>query len=323
MPSGATVCAVVVNWNRPGDTVECIRSLSRGGVDGLPVIVVDNGSNDDSVSRITSECPGVELQRVESNLGYTKGANVGLRLALARDPDFVFFINNDAVVGDQCLRELMDALDRHTDSGLAGPKILYYDKDLVWFAGGAFNKYLGYSSHPGMDEPDDGDGKEGQVDYITGCALLVRRELIERIGGFDEDFAMYAEDVEYGMRARANGYRSLYVPTALVRHKVSSSAGVPGSNTMTPRRSFAYARNMLILALKCIPWPRKFTCFLGQFLVALPYHSYLICSQNVKGSLTAYYRGILSGLRWAVNRQPASSSLGLAVEPHPEAAKGR
>lgn len=302
MSSSPMLCTVVVNWNRANDTVECVRSLKRGGIENDRIIVIDNGSTDDSVARISSECPEVELHRMESNQGYAKGANVGMRLAMAHRPDFVFFLNNDAVIGDRCASKLIEALQRQPDCGLAGPKILYYDSGNIWFAGGRYNRFLGYSKHPGMDGPDDGSGTEGPVDFITGCALMVRGELIERIGGFDEDFNMYAEDIEYGFRARDAGSKSLYVPSALVRHKVSSSSGVQGSNVMTPQRSFFYARNMILLVLKRVHWPEHFTCFLGQFAISLPYYSGMIAMQRVRGGLRAYYRGIGSALKWAVSR---------------------
>jgi GT2 family glycosyltransferase len=302
MSSNPKLCTVVVNWNRASDTIECFRSLRQGGVESNHVIIIDNGSTDDSVTRIASECPEAELHQMPSNLGYAKGANAGLKLALAYQPDFILFLNNDAVIGDRCASKLIEALQRHPDCGLAGPKILYYDRDKIWFAGGSYNRFLGYSKHPGMDGPDDDSGTEGTVDFITGCALMVRRELIERIGDFDEDFNMYAEDIEYGFRARDAGSKSLYVPNALVRHKVSSTSGVQGSNAMTPQRSYFYARNMILLVLKRAPWPERFTCFLGQFVISLPYYSGMIAMQRVRGGLRAYYRGIGSALKWAVSR---------------------
>jgi GT2 family glycosyltransferase len=308
MSSGPELCTIVVNWNRAGDTVECLHSLRDGGVVGNHVIVIDNGSTDDSVARITSECPEAELHQMQGNLGYAKGANIGLELALAYHPEFILFLNNDAVITKGALAKLIEALRRNPDCGLAGPKITYYDSNNIWFAGGSYNRFLGYSKHPGMDRPDDGGGVEGPVDFITGCALMVRRELIERIGGFDEDFNMYAEDIEFGFRARAKGAESLYVPGALVRHKVSSSTGVAGSNIMTPQRSFFYARNMILLVLKRVPWPERFSCFLGQFVIALPYYSGMIALQKVRGGLGAYYRGIGSALKWAVTRTRSGHS---------------
>lgn len=302
MSSSPKLCTVVVNWNRASDTIECLCSLRQGGVESNHVIIIDNDSTDDSVTRIASECPEAELHQMQSNLGYAKGANAGLKLALAYQPDFIFFLNNDAVIAEQCPRKLIEALQRTPDCGLAGPKILYYHNNNIWFAGGTYNRFLGYSKHPGMDCPDDGSGTEGPVDFITGCALMVRRELIERIGGFDEDFNMYAEDIEFGFRARAVGAGSLYVPSTLVRHKVSSSSGLPGSNLMTPQRSYFYARNMILLVLKRVPWPERFTCFVGQFVISLPYYSGMIAMQRVRGGLRAYYRGILSALKWAVTR---------------------
>jgi GT2 family glycosyltransferase len=294
---------VVVNWNRASDTVECLHSLRKGGIKDNRIILIDNGSSDDSLTRIAAECPEVELHRMDSNLGYAKGANVGMRLALEQQPDFILFLNNDAVIGERCPAKLIEAFQRHPECGIAGPKILYYQNNNIWFAGGSYNHILGYSKHPGMDRPDDGDGLEGPVDFITGCALMVRRELIERIGNFDEDFNMYAEDIEYCLRARDSRSMSLFVPSAMVRHKVSSTSGIPGSNVMTPRRSYYFARNMILLVLKRVHWPERFSCFLGQFMISLPYYSGTIALQRVRGGLGAYFRGMWSGLKWAVNRR--------------------
>lgn len=292
----------MVNWKRAADTIECLSSLSAGEHFDLDVVVVDNGSGDGSAEEIVRSRPEARLIALERNEGYVVGINTAITEVLRGDPEFVLVMNNDAVATPGYLEPLVEIMDRRPRCGIAGSKILYFDSDRIWFGGGAYNRWLGYTQHDRMDEEDDGQGGERRVDYITGCTALVRAEVFRRVGLFDEDFAMYFEDLDLCLRAEAHGYESWYVPASVTRHKVSASAGIAGSNNLTPFRAYYYARNAMLLIGKDRRGLAGLTSALGQFAVALPYYSLGILTGPTKKALLSYLRGLGDGTLWLLSR---------------------
>jgi len=296
MPTGLRPYTITVNWNRADDTVQCVSSILDGNP-GTEVIVVDNGSKDGSVSILRQRFPRLEILENQENQGYAKGVNRGIRLALERGATHLLIINNDAVARPSMVRELLEAFDRHPQAGIVGPKIFYYGTDVIWFNGGHFNHIFGLSTHPLMDRRDDGDDREREVDFITGCTMMVKAEVFADVGLFDEDFEIYAEDLDLCLKAKSRGYGSWLIPGALAEHKVSISTGVAGSNLMTPYRAYYYSRNMLMLVHKRKTGMSFITCFLGQTFILLPYYFILICMQKSKGAFRQYARGYVQALK--------------------------
>lgn len=292
------LCAVTVNWKHPEDTAECLLSLRRDRPDAK-LFAVNNDASAESSALIASRCPEAEIIETGSNVGYVKGINRGIERAMEEKPSLVLVINNDAVVEPGAIDAMMGCLERHPQAGIVGPKTLYYGTDRLWFAGGSYNRLLGYTTHPYMDEEDRGQGEERKVDYINGCAMLVRSEVFERIGLFDESFTMYSEDLDFCLRAEEEGLESWYTPKGTVQHKVSLSAGVGGSNRMTSFRAYYYARNMFLVIKMRQKGFRRYTQLAGQFFVALPYYLALILAQRSKGGVRAYLRGVRDGALWS------------------------
>ncbi len=305
------VAAVTINWKRADDTIECIRSMLTERFIS-EVIMVDNGSMDGSVEKISESCPEATIIEAGSNLGYVKGLNLGIKRAMQRKPTHLLIINNDAVVRPGFMEAMLQAMSDHPQAGIVGPKIFYYGTNRLWFAGGDLNRYLGYTKHPYMDEEDIGQTRERRVDYINGCAMLVKSEVLESIGLFDPEFGMYAEDLDFCLRAEEKGFESWYTPAAVVLHKVSSSAGISGSNAMTPMRSYYYARNMFIVVKKRLRGMERWSSLMGQFLISLPYYTLLIINHGVKGSLRSYLKGMLDGIRWTVGEGAGAKAVILA-----------
>lgn len=296
MPTGLRPYAITVNWNRADDTVQCVGSILDGNP-GTAVVVVDNGSIDGSASLLKQRFPGLEVLENRENQGYAKGVNRGIRLALERGATHLLIINNDAIARPGMVRELLEALDRHPPAGIVGPKIFYFGTDVIWFNGGHFNHMFGLSTHPLMDRQDDGDEREREVDFITGCTMMVKAEVFNTIGLFDEDFEIYAEDLDLCLRAKEKGFSSWLVPGALAEHKVSLSTGVAGSNLMTPYRAYYYGRNMLMMVHKRKQGMAFITCFLGQTFILLPYYFMLMGMQPTKGAFRQYARGYVQALK--------------------------
>jgi GT2 family glycosyltransferase len=300
MATGPRPYAITVNWNRAEDTVQCVRSIVEGNP-GVGVVVVDNGSTDGSKDVLRLSFPDIELIENQENLGYTRGANQGVRRALERGATHVLMINNDAVAGRGMVSGLMEALECHPRVGIVGPKIFYSGTDVIWFDGGNYYGWLGVSTHPRMDRHDDGRDRERQVDFITGCVMLVKAEVFADVGLFDEDFIIYMEDLDLCLRARDQGYESWSVPKVTAEHQVSLSTGIAGSNRMTSFRSYYYGRNMLLLTYKRRKGLRALPGLYGQTLVLIPYYFMLIAIQGTKGAFRQYMRGYLHALRTVVS----------------------
>lgn len=221
------VTIVILNWNGLSDTLACLESLQRLDYPDYEIVVVDNGSTDGSVPVIRERFPMVTMLENTENWGYTGGNNVGLRYALAQGADYTLLLNNDTEVAPDFLRRLVEAAESDPFLGMAGPTIYYHDRpDVIWSAGGAIDWQRGSTRMVGLDERDEGQfGAEPRpVDFVTGCAMLVRRTVLEQAGLLDERFFAYYEEAEWCVRASRAGFRIVHVPLAHIWHKISPSA---------------------------------------------------------------------------------------------------
>jgi len=238
------VVIIVLNWNGLNDTLECLESLSRLDYPVYEVMVVDNGSSDGSVSVIRERFPFVTVIENGENLGYAGGNNVGLRYALARGTDYALLLNNDTEAAPDSLRLLVGAAEADPAVGIAGPTIYYYDQpQVIWSAGGAIDWRRGQTWMVGLDERDVAQfGQEPrEVDFVTGCALLVKRAVLERAGLLDERFFAYYEETEWCVRARRAGFKVVHVPRAHIWHKIS-----PVARADSPVVHYYMTRNRLL-----------------------------------------------------------------------------
>ncbi|MGC9358694.1 MAG: glycosyltransferase family 2 protein [Anaerolineae bacterium] len=219
------VVTIVLNWNRREDTLECLRSLEHLTYPKYGVIVVDNGSTDGSVEAVQEAFPSVQLLTNAENLGFAGGNNVGIRHALDGEADYVFLLNNDTVVDAALLDEVVATAETDPQIGLVGPKIYYYDQpDRLWYAGAREQWLRRIPATVGLDELDQGRYDQvRETAFIYGTAMLIRRQVLEDIGLFDERFFAYHEDADFCMRARQAGYRCVYNPRGVIWHKVSAA----------------------------------------------------------------------------------------------------
>ena len=239
------VYIVVLNWNGKADTLECLASLRSTDYDNYVVVLADNGSEDDSVSAVRAQFPEVEILELGKNLGFAGGNNAGIRYAIEQGADYVYLINNDTTVDPAYLRELVAAAEADPRVGLAGSKIMYHSEpQRIWFAGGRINWLLNKGEHIGLDEIDKGQyDAAGEVGYLTGCSLLIKREVVEKVGVLEDDYFLYYEDADYSLRVHNAGYRIMYAPKSIIYHKVSRSTK-PGSSSYV----YYHVRNGLVNA---------------------------------------------------------------------------
>jgi len=288
------VAAVVVNWNGGEDNLLCLESLYAQGATLERVFFVDNASCDGSWERVVARFPQVELLRNARNLGFGAGANLGIAAALRAGAEAVLLVNNDVTLAAGALATLAGALETHREAGLVGPRVLLRSAPgRIWAAGGRLTWRQNLTTLIGHGQPD---GERWQrtfaVDYLTGCALLVRREVFEHVGAFDADFFAYSEDVDLGLRAARAGFRSLLVGEASALHAPSSATG----GGYSPRRKYMMGVNS-IWFLRRWGGPREWLRFLFFDVAPLPGLCLLGLPRGRARGVCAKALGIWDGLR--------------------------
>lgn len=222
------IAVVILTWNGRALTLACLESLESARTPDTRIIVVDNGSSDGTADAVRERYgERVVVLENESNLGFSEGNNAGISFALEQGARFVLLLNNDTTVDANFLVELVRPMVDNPNVGITVPKIYYYTpSNRIWFAGGEVLLARGVARHIGIRERDVGQYDVARdTDYATGCALMTRAEVIERIGMLDGSYVAYFEDTDFSMRARCAGYRIRYVPAARVWHKISASTG--------------------------------------------------------------------------------------------------
>ena len=230
---------VIVSWNVREDLRECLQSLlkdegSRLESGEIEIIIVDNASTDGTAEMVNLEFPQVKLLVNSQNLGYTKANNIGINHSRGK---YILLLNPDTVVHQGALQALIDCAESHPEVGIIGAKLLNPDGSVQRSArsfpdigAGLFrNTFLGrlFPNNPFVRRyllEDFGYDEVREVDWVSGAAMLVRRDLIERIGGLDERFWAYCEDVDLCWRAWQAGYKVLFCPNAVITHKVGRSS---------------------------------------------------------------------------------------------------
>lgn len=220
------VAIIVLTYNGISDTLACLASLERltYPAERYDVVVVDNASRDGTPAQVRSAFPQAIVIENRVNLGFAAGNNVGLRYAQVHGYDYVLLLNNDTEVAPDMLEQLVAAAE--TDSAIAavGPIIYYYDApQRIWSAGGSIDWRRGIC-RMASEEDDHGQYPARVVDFVTGCAMLIRVAVLDRVGLLDERFFMYFEETEWCVRAARAGYYCYFTPTAKVWHKIPLNA---------------------------------------------------------------------------------------------------
>lgn len=213
------VDVVVLNWNGWQDTLACLASLARLDYPNVRLLVVDNGSTDESVERIRAAVPSVELLQTGANLGFGGGCNVGMRQALAGDAEYVWLVNSDATVDSDALTALVRVAEENPAIGAVGSVLYEVDQPerIQLWGGGRVNLWLGLSRH---------QTSPGPLDFISGASLLLRRAALEEVGLFDDlSFFMYWEDTDLAFRLHGAGWQRAVANESRLWHKQSAALG--------------------------------------------------------------------------------------------------
>jgi GT2 family glycosyltransferase len=243
MISEPLVSIVIVVWNNYPDTQECLNSLMRLNYLNYKIIVVDNGSTDNSGLLVKKNYYDIIVLQNNENIGYTGGCNTGLSYACYEmDADYCLILNNDTVIRDpNFLDTLTKTAEQHKEAGIVAPIVYdYADSNSIQSAGAQVNLFMG-RARPIVEV----NTNIIRSDAVHGCAFLVKRETIEDVGMLDDQFYLYWEEIDYCLRVKQAGYQILITPETSILHKSSRTIGGRGSTY-----TYYFFRNRLLLMRK-------------------------------------------------------------------------
>ena len=226
------VTIILINYKNYKDTLECLKSLNKVDYQNLSIIVVDNDSKDGSYEILKKNADArVEIVESGYNGGFAYGNNFGIKMALENGSDYVLLLNNDTIVDKDFLAPLLQAADNEEKVGIVSSRIMFYpDVDKVWYAGGKVDWRNLRAIHYGLKEKISEEYlKNRDVDFASGCCMLIPKKIFEEVGMLPEEYFMYYEDMDYCIQVADKGFKIKYVPESVIYHCVSSSSGGDGS----------------------------------------------------------------------------------------------
>lgn len=265
----------ILNFDGKNNTIECIESLKKINTSGfkLTILVIDNGSSE-KIDLKDSSWGNIRLKviRNEENLGFSGGHNLGIKFAMEQSADYVLILNNDTYVDKNFLEELIKISELDAKIGILVPKIYFapgfefhknkYKKEemgkVFWYAGGEMDWRNIIGHHRGVDLVDKGQfDKTEETKIATGCCMLIKKEVFEKIGRFNDKYFLYYEDADFSLRAKKNDFKITYVPKSVIWHKNARSVGGSGSAL----QDYYITRNRLIFGFKYASLRSKIAIF--------------------------------------------------------------
>lgn len=282
------VTIIILHFNHQPLTEDCLFSIEKLAVKNfeLSTIIVNNNPQE-KIDSLKKKFPQVKFLSSLKNLGFTGGNNLGIKEALKNGADFILLLNNDTLLAEGLLVELLKSAKENKQAGILAPKIYfakghefhkdqYFKKDqgkVFWYAGGLLDWQNIIASHRGVDEVDHRQYNQPSLtDFASGCGMLVKKEVFEKIGFFDDDYFLYLEDVDFCQRAKLAGFQILYVPQAYLWHLNAGSSSVGG-----PLHDYYLTRNRLLFGFKYASLRTKTALFkesLRLFLKGHPWQKF-------------------------------------------------
>jgi GT2 family glycosyltransferase len=287
------VAAVVVNYNGKEITLEALASLRRMSYPNFDLVVLDNASTDGSPEAITKAYPDLRQIRVAINRGSAGGYAAGFRWAFENGYDYALLLNNDIEVEPDMLDELVRLAESAPDVGCVGPKCYFHgDRQRLWSAGGILRFRESITRERGYGEVDRGQyDRDEEVDYVNGCAILIRRAAAEAAGLWDDLFFICVDDADFCTRVKRHGFRCLFAHRAVLYHRVALTTG-----GYTPGRNFQFGRSGAIYVRRYAnPW--QWLTFLSFTAAAFPVAWLRELRRGNQAAVIAKLKGIREGMR--------------------------
>jgi GT2 family glycosyltransferase len=276
---------ILVNWNRSADTINCINSINASNYKNFEIIIIDNNSTSCEIDLLKStSLENCEIHYLNHNTGYTGGNNFGIQVALSRNVKYILLLNNDTFLADTALSLLVKKMNSDSDIAVLSPKIYFYpDTNILWSGAPRFNNLflMGYLS--GYRELDVGQCDFFEyVDYVSGCAMLIRSSIFKEVGLLSDKFFAVCEDLDFCFRVRHFGYKVGYYPDASIYHiESASSGGVHGAQYV-----YYQTRNYLLFHKL---WSKNFL----HLLITQIYYLIFILKRSVYFILTGRWRALV------------------------------
>jgi hypothetical protein len=305
------VSVVIPSFNGAALLAQCLDALDAQTFDDFEVILVDNGSTDDSLTGVRERHPNVRLVSLTTNTGFASAVNTGVETALGK---YVALLNNDTVVQPDWLRALFTTLDRSgPEVGAVQSLMLQLDDPRLVDDAGDVLSWTGAAQKSGYGEPSSRFRQPREVFSVCAGAAIYRRSFLEEMRGFDDTFFAYLEDIDLGLRGRLAGYRYLFEPSAEVHHKGH------GSEMPYGRYVRLSTRNRFMMLAKCIPLPlvlkHAFRLLYGQFYFLVAYRRPIDSLFGYAGLVRAIPHVLRERRRIARTRRVSVAELDKMLEP--------
>jgi GT2 family glycosyltransferase len=301
-----SIIVIIISYNKIDSVIKAIRSI----IDYYNMhhfIIIDNSENSyffENLKMNLNKIKALTLIKNPQNYGFAKAVNQGIEIAMKdNNCKYILLLNDDAYVDKDCISKLIDALEKDEKALLAGPTICYgKSPNTVWSAGGYFDNFLSRIRIPlknkniTIEELDKIPIQE--VDFLTGCVLLIKREAIEKVGFFDEAFFFYSEDLDYCFRVKKAGYKCLWVPSSIAWHDIEMSA-----RFSSPFAMYNLAKSGIIVRKKHFTGLLK----LWNVLIFISLHtlnkflSFILGKSNFS-AIKAWVKGIVDGLKYKIQQ---------------------
>lgn len=305
------VSIIVLNWNGERVIRSSLDSIRKLDYPNVEVIVVDNGSTDASIDILTNEFPDFRLLKNDRNLGFSAGMNIGIRESQG---DLILLYNNDAIAHPKSLSEMVETMLSEAETVIVGGLILYSDpKDVIESCGGKLDPITGVIWAEGNGErmqarhlPNGSPITD--LEYVSGCVLLIKKEAIQKIGLFDEQVVLWSQDLDWCLKAKRAGLRCVLNPSALIWHVGSYS-----SRRVPSRSHFGKLKSDVQIIMLHFPMIPMLSALLFQILVA-PFFDVLVFRQSsvgtsprLQGRVRAFCENLKDIRRIALKRKQIAS----------------
>ncbi len=262
---------VILNFNGWNNTISCLKSLEKIDIPvatQIEIVVIDNGSENDSVKKIKEKMPKSKLIEIKENLGFTGGNNFGIKYAIDNGTDYIVILNNDTRADKDMIKNLYESIKDDDRAGSVLPKIYFekgyefhkgrYRKEelgrVIWYTGGIMDWGNLIGKNRGVDEVDSGQyDRREEIELATGCCFMIRSDVLKKVGMFNEKYFLYYEDSELSERIKRAGYKIIYEPSAVLWHKNAESSGGSGSDL----QDYYITRNRLLFGMTYAPLRTK------------------------------------------------------------------
>lgn len=299
--SSPSVAAIVLSYEDKDLAVQALQSLHRSTWPNIELVLVDNASTDGTAEAVRSVCPDATLLVVEENRGISWGLDQGIRYAVESGHDYLLLLNNDIEVDPEMIAEMVRVAEADSSIGCVGPKTYYHSEpEVLWSAGGVIRFKESVTRERGNGELDRGRfDRTEEVDYVNGCAMLVKRHVMEEVGPWDPIYYISIEDADWCLRMRRAGYRCFYAHRAKLWHMVSRSTG-----GYTAGRTFHTGRSTAIFVRRYAgPW--QWLSFLVVYALSVPVALVREAARGNAAAAWAKFRGVVAGLRLEMTPPPS------------------